>query len=891
MKQRKSGLKAVCMTAAFLAVLGIAGKSALSYALIDETNAVHIDASEIEDATLIIGSHLIYLDSMNDQIYALAMKSAEDANQYQRYYKSELAGGVWYDITDAGALSDITTTGIVVEDKVIEELFMTHHTKSDGITYDLTNGKAVSVFHIDDPYNLEEMSELEPIKLQYDVLVQTQELSDTMKRDIEYIKEIYKFDRKTDKTRELDKQIDALQAYYEVLVRDGAESEMSDMVMSAMDKLDAARRVEVLSALNDYQLQKMSQVVSREFIYQEGEITGTYTAGEETKEESDAGRDVVKNFVANTDLITAIGEAMANVQESYTSYSAKMLAEGTTVITRAEYEFYNNLIRSAQENNYAACDTAVNKLIYLNRINNSTVLKEQEEREFIRLELLEEAKKQYEASVGGGVGEEYQTLSTMAAAATKANVLKNQLSETDIVRNELQFIMQAYMDRMVPEASMEYITGCIDGIDDYRNKVQADAFEAYANTSIDSHLEWMRKTVKDLQSQMGGSELDDLSRKKQDLQTKRMTALDQNRLDEAKKIEAQMEAIDKEMDDIKEQLTNVLNSENASESEKALALAGLGSGNEAAAIQDFKSKAIEDIKNGNLDGVSSLLDGLGALTREESGQTGQAGQSGKNGLASQAADALKEVYQELVKQGLMGDDSEQLSELMTQVEDMFTQQMENSETTDLSEALLAGLIQDFVDQNMADENAEGSLEDLGSLPAGSSKKGIMDSLTKEQMGVVLAGLNRYVNETGSKTAKDMVSIYSKLSYENGSHYVYDQLRYETVEFIPTDKLSKIAGYRYIFNDSQKSVTLQKKDIYYQFDAYSISVKKGTEVVEMAYSAGFQSVIYIQEGIAQEFFDMEAEYLTSTSYGVILTRDMNELADLFAEYLLESGEEI
>ena len=47
---------------------------------------------------------------------------------------------------------------------MIEELFMTHHTKSDGVTYDLTNKKAVGIFDINDPYDLSEMEELNPIK-------------------------------------------------------------------------------------------------------------------------------------------------------------------------------------------------------------------------------------------------------------------------------------------------------------------------------------------------------------------------------------------------------------------------------------------------------------------------------------------------------------------------------------------------------------------------------------------------------------------------------------------------------------------------------------------------------------------------------------------------------
>ena len=241
MKTKKTGLKGFIKLVIAIVAVFVIGTVSSSYALIDETNSVHIEASEIEDATLIIGTHLIYLGSMNEQIYEIAMKSAEEANQYQRYYKSEIAGGIWYDITEAGALADITTDGIVVEDKVIEALFMTHHTKSDGITYDLRNKEAVGVFDIEDPYDLEGLKELDPIKIQYEVLVQTENPTDTMERDILNIKEIYTYDRQTDKTREIDAQMDALQEYYNILVRDGAEESMSDMVMSVMEKLVAAR--------------------------------------------------------------------------------------------------------------------------------------------------------------------------------------------------------------------------------------------------------------------------------------------------------------------------------------------------------------------------------------------------------------------------------------------------------------------------------------------------------------------------------------------------------------------------------------------------------------------------------------------------------------------------
>ena len=88
-------------------------------ALLDEAQAVHITASEIEDATLLIGTHLIHLSAMNDEIYRIAADSASQSGQDLQYYKSELAEGMWFDISNAFSLKDITKEGAPVEDEVI----------------------------------------------------------------------------------------------------------------------------------------------------------------------------------------------------------------------------------------------------------------------------------------------------------------------------------------------------------------------------------------------------------------------------------------------------------------------------------------------------------------------------------------------------------------------------------------------------------------------------------------------------------------------------------------------------------------------------------------------------------------------------------------------------
>jgi len=67
------------------------------------------------------------------------------------------------------------------------------------------------------------------------------------------------------------------------------------------------------------------------------------------------------------------------------------------------------------------------------------------------------------------------------------------------------------------------------------------------------------------------------------------------------------------------------------------------------------------------------------------------------------------------------------------------------------------------------------------------------------------------------------------------------------------------------------------------------VGKGNAMQDMAKAAGFRGVIYIPEDTAQEYFSLTARYLYQTSYGVILTDEMQQKAVEFMDYLMEAGE--
>lgn len=109
------------------------------------------------NGTLIIGTHLIYMGALNEQIYKIAQKSESDSSQ-----------------TDS-----------------IAELYFTHHTRSDGVTYNLKKNVLVGVFEIYDAHDLENMAEPEPLKIQYDALKEQNDKSDTTSRNIKLIGQFF----------------------------------------------------------------------------------------------------------------------------------------------------------------------------------------------------------------------------------------------------------------------------------------------------------------------------------------------------------------------------------------------------------------------------------------------------------------------------------------------------------------------------------------------------------------------------------------------------------------------------------------------------------------------------------------------------------------------------
>ena len=122
-------------------------------------------AAEIPVSSLIVGSHIIALSAITDEIAAAAEASAQQYSQNKVYYKSEI-DNTWYDITSSSMVH-----GTPVQNSVIDAIVtMTHWTKSDGKTYDLETGAVVKINEIRDLAKPTTVTQADAIGTQIEVM-------------------------------------------------------------------------------------------------------------------------------------------------------------------------------------------------------------------------------------------------------------------------------------------------------------------------------------------------------------------------------------------------------------------------------------------------------------------------------------------------------------------------------------------------------------------------------------------------------------------------------------------------------------------------------------------------------------------------------------------------
>lgn len=909
------------ITAVIIIIAGLFVRPLVAKALFDENKAVHIDASSIEQSTLIIGTHLIYLYSLNDELYQIALDSAADSGQTQIYYKSELADGTWFDITDAGSIADITDSGIVVSDDTINNLYFTHHTKSDGKTYDLRTNQAVSIFDINNVYDVENLAELESLKNQYDIMKESGDNSAAMKRNIGLVETFFATTVSTDETFTCDTELTALQSFYDRLTADKADAAELEAVMDVMAKVDNKRKKTVYEKLDEALTNLLDQA----------------SDGTSTDENTEY-------YELDNNFLTAIADAQSDLSESLTEAEGDLLEEGSTVLSAMEYSVANSLITNALSNNFSACEEDVVKLTAISHISQELIVSKESELNLLE-ELISNAFSKYQDALKGGPSDEYNNaVSNNSSHAVLENIIRSDMADVNSIRSELQFLIKAKTDRSEMEEAAEYVKQCISQTSWLNSKIPDDDYSSEKKSSVTKYKEWLNELITNLKSDGDGSTGASLYEQKESLQEKRLEALDHEDLDLANLLEAQIETIDgqiaeketadsdelkwleEQLADLRQQAeenpsdTDIASRVSAVEAQISDITAGQSEGSEASNIQSMKNDILSSIEDQGTSAASTIESGIDGL------------KSMLDAGSPLALAALKEIYQKLVSTNYL-DSQTAYDDLISSIEETVADSdvleiQQNGLSKELAvetvEEVLGGKLpvaqsgkpqktgssnagkdtgkdtqnQTETSEAVTEEDTENETEttetatetevDTGNISVPSADLAGTD-LTEEQISGAAIALAEYARETGNNDIGQLAQGLLAGLVNSEKSAVFTTRKNNGESFVPVDRLAAFTGYRYLWNNTKKTAILSKRKEYYAFRAFYSGVENGSEEKEyMNSEAEFSGVVYIPGSYVSSHFDCEVVEVSGTDYSVLANDKVREYSEEILKALSEKG---
>ncbi len=304
-------------------------------------------AKDVPTGTLIIGSHLIHIKGLNNELLTIAQASAEDASQNNVYYRSEFAGGTWFDITSASGLIDISTAGKPVENSLIDGLTLTHWTRGDGTTVELSTGKIVDIHKIEDGRNLSLLSELVELKTRKELLTEGEKNDDNTNK-LRSISGIIDVPLTSAEYDSIEKQMDAMEGYINYLRNKKAPEDQVSLVVDLKGGLNTKKLLVVYN--------EALERLNKESIYAEKVIT----------EKDDDEEKVIK--AAYTDLSSAYSTCIDAVSKKISELENELsTAPASSALEREKSRYETELVSASSGMDYKTADI---KLAFIVSINN-----------------------------------------------------------------------------------------------------------------------------------------------------------------------------------------------------------------------------------------------------------------------------------------------------------------------------------------------------------------------------------------------------------------------------------------------------------------------------------------------------------------------------------------
>lgn len=899
-RKKGRGRIALVLTAALLC----AQKMPLMAVESDRDNSIRsvsVSDAQIPASTLVIGSYLIHLAGLSDHIYELAKDSAGEFSQNGMYYKSELAEGQWFEITDAASIRDITDAGTPVSASEIEALEFTHQVAANGTVTDLRVQAAVNEFDIPDPYDLTEMEELRPVKMHYQYLQSKETRTESDENYLEIMEIFYGLSIEDDTTRDCDASLDALHPYKLDVAARKKPASWTAAVTTVMEGEDARRRVQSLNTLDLYldellkkaggQDQEGLSPEEMEAFYdflreQNGEIMDDIDVdindisvseddidvsngdGDDGKGEDQLAKwrslretyqkflakagtyravTLDENFQVDADMIQAIGEAKSNVKTSISKYTGKLLADGMTASAGAIYRYSRELIDCVRGKDTQGGDFAAGRLVDLLNILGGVVEDSDSERASLEDELVDQAFSVWQGILSEGAGGDYRKAEAEGAGLPALTAfLSERESDAESARLEYQAMLTEMWKRMSNSPAQIDAQTRINGMEQLKALPPEDPARSNLLQTVDRHQEWLRKSLAELIAASADStELDRLVEEQNAMEQQRRNALDENNLAGAKRLSAEMEAGQRNIADLRQELSKTLADPHSSVADKARAAAGLEEGSAGKLISELADNVTSGILGGEeRSGLDNNIAALSELARYDPDAAA--------GAVSQIRDALDSAADTdgaTDTDGLPAEElSAQISDIERKISGEETDGLGGGGTGALSEAGLSSLLADYFD-------------------------GSASASDREKAGALIA-LSRYAEDTHNQAAKMLaVSTANRLADED-SPYLFEQYDRAASPYVSLKAVGRIFGYRYLFDDAHHIVTLQKPAAYYIFTSggFAYTFTDGA-AGKLSAGAVMQSALYIDSGDGKEIFGCRGYYVPGCSYAVAETTAM------------------
>lgn len=806
----------------------------------NELVTVHVSDGEIPNGYLAIGVHLIYLGSLTQELYDLAVDSGADFQQYDTYYKSELSGGTWYNITDAYSLSAITTEGSPVSKTVIENLEFMYKTNEQGITIDLLTNEVVDLFSLVDPYDLEAMKELEPLKIQYNMLNGKigDNLTDSDEIYLELIEDFFGMKAGNAESDQWDRGLNALEWYRRICIKNGKPSAWKDTVGNIGGQVDATRRVIAFDNIAK-ELSLLLEIASG----QKSMITPAPSPSPEVTPEPDEDEGI-EGLEVNTAIVEAIGECIQNIATTRNSYAGKMLDEGTTISSKKRFSYVKELISNAISSNESGCDVVITNIVNLDNVNGHMKVNGDSEYETIANDVIKTAYQQFAAALFGGVGSDYQTAKAEGQSQAALNQhLTEQKASTKAIEAEYETFLEAMFDRMENSSAQQVTLKLIDNIPQMKSSVKDDEIKNLMLDVIDDHRDWLQSEYSKLLSEgEDNSEKAKLQSEYDELSEARNQALNENDLGTAADLEAQMLAKKTDMDNLDAKYVNILNDPNSSEADRARAKAGLG---------------------------DSSVANLATLAGSELAANIRAGGMSKDELESQLATlaAVGELDPEAAKAAL-----EEVQAAL------------DSTGTELD---VSG-VNDGIDKGI--ENGSGTLSRDSMMALLESLLGTdFDKASSQQQAAAILALEWYGDRKNYSEAYVLAGSLAT-NVQGVNPYIYNKFTGNSQEYIPVSCLAGILKYRYIFDDKLSTATMQKAKAYYTYTSGSDQYKMTGDVNKKLKSKAElgNRDLYISSTDSKGIYSIKVRYMNKVSLGLGYDGTCETMANEMLELLLQGG---